>query len=54
VKEYWIVRPEVKAVKVDRNPSPQESGTPTTVAAPEALECTVLPGVRVELAELFA
>jgi Uma2 family endonuclease len=54
VQEYWIVCPELKQVEVYRQPGPEGYESRTIVAAPVVLECAALPGVRVDLGELFA
>ena len=54
VKEYWIVCPEEKRVEVYRSHAATGYAERTTVAPPTILECAVLPGVRVDLAALFA
>jgi Uma2 family endonuclease len=54
VREYWIVCPEEKAVEVYRQPAATGYGERTIVVAPAMLECAALPGVRVEVAALFA
>ena len=54
VKEYWIVCPEEKCAEVYRNPGATGYAERTTVAPPAVLECAALPGVRVDLAALFA
>ncbi|HEV7405372.1 MAG TPA: Uma2 family endonuclease [Chthoniobacteraceae bacterium] len=54
VQEYWIVRPATKQVEVYRQPSPSGYLEQQTVAAPAVLRPIALPGVAVDLAELFA
>ncbi len=54
VKEYWIVCPEEKCAEVYRTPGATGYAERTTVAPPAVLECAALPGVRVDLAALFA
>ena len=54
VREYWIVCPGEKRVEVYRQPGAQGYGERTDFAAPAVLESSALPGVRVELAALFA
>jgi Uma2 family endonuclease len=53
VKEYWIVCPETKQVEVFRQPNAQGYAEQIVLAAPAALTCAVLPGVRVDFAALF-
>lgn len=54
VKEYWIVCPEQKQVEVYRGPRVEGYAERSTVAAPAVLECAALPGVKVDIAALFA
>jgi Uma2 family endonuclease len=54
VTEYWIVCPEEKQVEVYRQPGAAGYAERTTVAPPATIECAALPGVRVDLAALFA
>ena len=54
MKEYLIVCPEEKCAEVYRNPGATGYAERTTVAPPAVLECAALPGVRVDLAALFA
>ena len=54
VKEYWIVCPEALQVEVYRLPRAEGYAERVTVAPPTTLECDALPGVRVDLAVLFA
>lgn len=54
VPEYWIVCPEEKQVEVYRQPGAQGFAERMVLAAPAVLECAALPGVRVDLAALFA
>jgi len=54
IAEYWIVCPEEREVEVYRGPGPDGYAERTVLAAPAVLECIALPGVRVELATLFA
>jgi Uma2 family endonuclease len=54
VKEYWIVCPEENRVEVFRQPGTDNYAEQTIVAPPAILECAALPGVRVDLAALFA
>lgn len=54
VKEYWIVRPESRQVEVCRQPSLSGYREILTVTAPAVLRPIALPGVSVDLAELFA
>ena len=54
VKEYWIVCPQEKQVEVYRQPGANDYAERTTIAAPAVIECSALPGVRVDLAALFA
>ena len=54
IAEYWIVLPEAKSVEVHRQPASGGYTEQFTVTAPAAIESRALPGVRVELAALFA
>ena len=54
VAEYWIVCPDGKQVEVYRQPGAKGYGEQTVHLPPAAIECAGLPGVRVELAALFA
>ena len=54
VAEYWIVCPEEKQVEVYRQPGAAGYAECTTAVPPETIRCAALPGVRVDLAELFA
>lgn len=54
VTEYWIVCPAESAVEVYRQPAPSGYGEQTRAAAPAILEAAALPGVKVDLATLFA
>ena len=54
VKEYWIVCPEEKQVEVYRQPGADGYAERMLLAASAVIECSALPGVRVDLAALFA
>ena len=54
VKEYWIVCPDEKQAEVYRRPGATGYAERTMIAAPAVIECAALPGVRVDLAALFA
>jgi Uma2 family endonuclease len=54
VAEYWIVCPEEKCVEVYRQPAVTGYADRTVVMPPVVIECAALPGVRVDLATLFA
>ena len=54
VREYWIVCPQEKQVEVYRQPGATGYAERTLLAAPAVVECAALPGVRVDLAALFA
>jgi Uma2 family endonuclease len=54
VKEYWIVCPKENQVEVYRQPSPQGYAERGVLVGPMILECSVLPGVRVDFGALFA
>lgn len=53
VQEYWIVRPATKQVEVYRRAAPTGYLEKLTVDAPAVLRPVALPGVLVDLAELF-
>jgi Uma2 family endonuclease len=53
VKEYWIFCPEQRSVEVYRTPVAGTYAERFSVAAPGAVECRALPGVRVALADIF-
>lgn len=53
VKEYWIIQPDTKQAEVFRRPSPTGYLEKLTVDAPAVLQPVALPGVAVDLAELF-
>lgn len=54
VREYWIVCPQERRVEVYRQPSPSGYAERTVVAGDGVIECTVLPGMRVDVGALFA
>lgn len=54
VEEYWIVLPARRAVEVHTAPRDGFYTRRQLFAAGETLACTVLPGLRVDVAELFA
>ena len=54
VAEYWIVCPDEKQVQVYRQPEADGYGKHTVITPPAAIECASLPGVRVDLAAIFA
>ena len=54
VKEYWIVCPDEKQVEVYRQPGAAGYAERKMIAPPPVIECAALPGVRVDLAALFA
>ena len=54
VAEYWIVCPDEKQVEVYRQPTANGYGEHTVITPPAAIECAALPGVRVDLAAIFA
>ena len=54
VAEYWIVCPDKKQVEVHRQPGATGYGEHTVLTSPAAIECAALPGVRVDLAAIFA
>lgn len=53
VKEYWIVRPELRAVEIYRRPLASGYAEQLTVASPAALRSAALPMVSLEWPVLF-
>lgn len=55
ISEYWIVNVEEQRVEVFRDPDPMAGAyrTTSTVARPETLESTAIPGLSVPVAALF-
>ncbi len=53
VKEYWIILATERCVEVYRLPEAGGYQQKQTVRAGETLECASVPGVRIQLAELF-
>lgn len=53
VPEYWIVLGNERCVEVYRQPQAGLYQQKLTVRAGEAVECAGVPGVRIQLAELF-
>ena len=53
ITEYWIVLANERCVEVYRQPKAGVYQEKKTVRAGEAVECAGVPGVRIELAELF-
>jgi Uma2 family endonuclease len=54
IKEYWIVLGNEKRVEVYRRPESGRYQETHTVEADEVLDCVAVPGVRVQLQNLFA
>jgi Uma2 family endonuclease len=54
VDEYWIVLPKQRQVEVYREPRDGAYAVKLVCEAPAMLECAGVPGVRVNLGELFA
>lgn len=52
VPEYWVVDPDGDRVEVFRRPGAAH-GEPLLLAPPEALTTPLLPGLAIDLAELF-
>jgi len=52
--EYWIVLPNQRQVEVYRKPQNGAYTEKFTCNAPAVLECTSVPGVRVNLEDLFS
>ena len=53
ILEYWMVRAAEKVVDVHRGPGPSGYAKIMTVRQGEMLECGSIPGLGVELAEIF-
>ncbi len=53
VDEYWIVLPNQRKVEVYRKPQNGAYTAKSTCDAPAVLECSSVPGVRVNLEDLF-
>lgn len=53
VEEYWIVLPKQRQVEVYREPRDGAYAFKLTCDAPSVLECASVPGVRMNLDELF-
>ena len=53
ITEYWIVLADERCVEVYRQPKGGIYQQKQTVRAGEAVECAGVPGVRIQLAELF-
>jgi len=54
VKEYWIVDPEAKTVMVFYLDHSGSYGRPSVYASEEKLPVTMLPGLKLDLAAVFA
>lgn len=54
VAEYWIVLAKEKAIEMYRKPQDGNYLEKQVIASGDTLECASAPGVRVNLAELFA
>lgn len=53
VKEYWIVLGETRRIEVYRVPEGGRYREVALVAADAAVECGSIPGIRLEVADLF-
>ena len=53
VEEYWIVLPAERRVEVYRHPEAGAYRDRSIVEADTTLECTAIPAIRIDLAELF-
>jgi Uma2 family endonuclease len=53
IPEYWLMRPEDRAVDVYRQPTPQGYLSKATVREPEILRCVGIPGIEIDLSEIF-
>jgi Uma2 family endonuclease len=54
VKEYWIVRPQEKQVEVYRQPTVDGYAESAVASGNSVLSSSVVPGVQVDLGELFS
>jgi Uma2 family endonuclease len=54
VKEYWIVLGPERRVEVYRQPVNGQYKEMRVVGPGEAIECVTLPGVRIQVSDLFA
>lgn len=54
VKEYWIVRPDLRSVEVYRSPSTAGYAEQLTLTSPALLRSTALPNVSLDSSALFA
>ena len=54
VREYWIVNPEVASVMVCRLGADGRYGRPEVVLGNETLRASAIPGLTVNLPEVFA
>ena len=53
ILEYWLVRPENRAVDVYREPAKDGYLSKATVVEPEILRCASIPGIAFGLAEIL-
>ncbi len=53
ILEYWLVRPEDRAVDVYRKPLTDRYLSKTTLIEPESLCCAGIPGIEIALAEIL-
>lgn len=54
IKEYWIVLASERRIEVYRRASTGQYQEPLICGPGDLLECAVLPGVRIRVADLFA
>ncbi len=54
VKEYWIVCPEEKEVEVFHKPTPSGYTDRIIASASSVLESSALPGIRLDLTQIFS
>ena len=53
IPEYWLVRPEERAVDVYREPTAEGYLSRTTIAGKDILSCASIPGVELALADIL-
>jgi Uma2 family endonuclease len=53
IPEYWLVRPEDRAVDLFREPTPEGYLSKTTLTDLDALRCAAIPGVEFPVADIL-
>jgi len=53
IPEYWVVRPEDRAVDVYREPSPEGYRSKRTLSAEDTLQCAALSGLAFRVADIL-